>query len=282
MINKRVILLTGLSGAGKTSTLGILEDMGYHCIDHFPSQLLSELGLLILKASDPRYENVAISITLLDFDAFYNYLRNLDIDLRVLVLECSHEELLRRYKFSRRNHPLLILNKVNTLEEAISYEIDVLKSFKDTPFLNIDTTFLKSTELKAKINKYFALNTQPSFTISFISFGYKNGIPMDADLLFDIRFLPNPFWIEELKNLNGNDQAVEDYVMKQADTLKFIKKLETFLDYSLKEYTKEGKNHFTIGIGCTGGKHRSVVLVNNLYTRYSKKYKCFKEHRDLD
>ena len=280
-MKRRVILLTGISGAGKTTTMGILEDMGYHCIDQFPVSLLKELSTLIIKGTDPRFENVAISMALQDFESYYATFRGLDIDLRVVFLEASHDELLKRYKSTRRNHPLLISNKVTTLEEALTYEAENLKRLKETSFIGIDTTFLKGTELKSRLNKMFNLGTQPTFSISFVSFGYKNGVPLDADLLFDVRFLPNPFWDESLREFTGEDKIIEDFVMGHEETLVFIKKLKSFLDYAFKEYVKEGKNHFTVAIGCTGGRHRSVVLVNEFYKIYSQKYHCFKEHRDL-
>jgi RNase adapter protein RapZ len=280
-MKRRLILLTGISGAGKTTTMGVLEDMGYHCIDQFPVSLLKDLRNLIVKGSDPRFDNVVISMTLQDFDSYYSTFRGLDIDLRVVFLEASHDELLKRYKSTRRNHPLLISNKVTTLEEALSYEEESLKKLKDTSFTGIDTTFLKGAELKNRLNKMFNLNTQPIFSISFVSFGYKNGVPLDADLLFDVRFLPNPFWDENLREHTGEDLIIKDFVMSHEETKIFIKKLKSFLDYAFKEYVKEGKNHFTVGIGCTGGKHRSVVLVDEFFEIYKQKYHCFKEHRDL-
>jgi len=280
-MKRRVILLTGISGAGKTTTMGILEDMGYHCIDQFPVNLLKDLRNLIIKGTDPRFENVVISMALQDFESFHSTFRGLDIDLRVVFLEASHDELLKRYKSTRRNHPLLISNKVTTLEEALTYEAENLKRLKETSFTGIDTTFLKGTELKSRLNKMFNLGTQPTFSISFVSFGYKNGVPLDADLLFDVRFLPNPFWDETLREYSGEEKIIEDFVLGHEETQVFIKKLKSFLDYAFKEYVNEGKNHFTVGIGCTGGKHRSVVLVNEFYKIYSQKYHCFKEHRDL-
>ena len=280
-MKRRVILLTGMSGAGKTTTMGILEDMGYHCIDQFPVDLLTSLRQLIIEGSDPRYENVAISTSPKDFETTYDAFRGLDLDLRVVFLEASHDELLKRYKSTRRNHPLLISNRATTLEEAISVEIDLVRKLKDTSFTAIDTTFLKGNELKSRLNNLFGLNERPAFTISFVSFGFKNGIPLDADLVFDVRFLPNPFWDEQLRHFSGETEVIRRFVLDHPKTQRFLKKLTSFLDYSLKEYVKEGKNHFTVAIGCTGGFHRSVVLVNTLVERYGSKYHCFKEHRDL-
>lgn len=280
-MKRRVVLLTGMSGAGKTTTMGILEDMGYHCIDQFPVDLLNSLRQLIIEGSDPRYQNVAISMSLNDFKTTYAAFSGLDLDLRVLILEASHDELLKRYKSTRRNHPLLLSNRATTLEEAIGLEVELVRDLKDTTYTSIDTTFLKGVELKSRLNKLFGLTEKPSFTISFVSFGFKNGIPLDADLVFDVRFLPNPFWEEELRSHSGETDVIKHYVLDHPKTQKFLKKLTSFLDYSLKEYVKEGKNHFTVAIGCTGGYHRSVVLVNQLVERYGTKYHCFKEHRDL-
>ena len=281
MNKKRILLITGRSGAGKTSVMGILEDMGYHCIDQFPVKLLNEFASMLGQDSDPRYEFIALATNLSEFNDFRRKFDGMDMDVRVLILDCNADELLRRYKYTRRTHPMLISNKATTLEDAIYLEGELLKDLKDTAYLTIDTTFLKSNELKTKINKYFAMSNQPSFSISFISFGYKNGVPMDADLLFDVRFLLNPYWVEDLRLFSGNDACVYDYVMQSEQTTIFIEKLTAFLDYAFKEYVTEGKNHFTVGIGCTGGQHRSVVIANWLFDHYGKDYHVYKEHRDL-
>ncbi len=278
----RIILVSGMSGAGKTTAMGILEDMGYHCMDQFPVKLLPNLLEMIALESDTRFHNLALSTNLVDFNEFKNTLGVLDIDLQILILESSNQELLKRYKFTRRTHPMLLSNIATTLEDGIQIERERLSKLKEQNCLVVDTSFLNATELKQRLNKVFAINNRASFSISFISFGYKNGLPMDADLLFDVRFLPNPYWIEALRSKSGNDQEVFDYVMTDKETKRFIKKLKPFLDYAFKQYIKEGKNHFTVGIGCTGGMHRSVSIVNWLFDEYGKKYHCFKEHRDLE
>ncbi len=278
----RIILVSGMSGAGKTTAMGILEDMGYHCMDQFPVKLLPNLLEMIAKEDDTRFHNLALSTNLVNFNEFKNTLGVLDIDLQILILESSHPELLKRYKFTRRTHPMLLSNIATTLEEGIQIERERLNKLKEQNCLVVDTSFLNATELKQRLNKVFAINNRAAFSISFISFGYKNGLPMDADLLFDVRFLPNPYWEESLRTKTGNDQEVYDYVMTNKETQRYLKKLKPFLDYSFKQYIKEGKNHFTVGIGCTGGMHRSVSIVNWLFDVYSKKYNCFKEHRDLE
>lgn len=278
----RIILVSGMSGAGKTTAMGILEDMGYHCMDQFPVKLLPNLLEMIAHGSDTRFHNLALSTNLVDFNEFKNTLGVLDIDLQILILESSNQELLKRYKFTRRTHPMLLSNIATTLEDGIQIERERLSKLKEQNCLVVDTSFLNATELKERLNKVFAINNRASFSISFISFGYKNGLPMDADLLFDVRFLPNPYWIEALRSKSGNDKEVYDYVMSDKETKRFINKLKPFLDYAFKQYIKEGKNHFTVGIGCTGGMHRSVSIVNWLFEEYGKKYHCFKEHRDLE
>lgn len=280
-MSKKVVLVSGMSGAGKTSATGILEDMGYHCIDQYPVQLLGLLVDLIDTSTDPRYSNVALATSLKDFPEFYHAFKGAEIDVRVLFLDASNEVLLHRYKSTRRTHPFLISNIANTLEEAISIERSDFQSLKDQSVISVDTTFLSSSELKSKIEKYFALSSTPVFTISFISFGYKHGVPLDADLMIDVRFLPNPYWEVSLRPYSGNDECVYNYVMDSEETQEFIVKLKDFLDYAFKQYVKEGKNHFTVAIGCTGGQHRSVTITNYLYDTYKDIYKCYKEHRDV-
>lgn len=279
-MKNRVVLVSGMSGAGKTSATGVLEDMGYHCIDQFPVQLLSLLVDMIENSTDPRYQFLALSTSAKDFPEFIKIFSGADMDVRVLFLDASNEELLHRYKSTRRTHPLLISNAANTLEEAIQIERQMFQNYKDSATLLLDTTFCKAGELKNKIEKYFNLRDLPAFSISFISFGYKHGVPLDADLMIDVRFLPNPYWEVELRPYSGDDACVYNYVMEKAETQEFIKRLLEFLDYGFNQYVKEGKNHFTVAIGCTGGQHRSVSIANYLYEHYSQKYSCFKEHRD--
>ncbi len=278
----RVIIVSGMSGAGKTNAMGVLEDMGYHCMDQYPLALLPHLIELVVSKQDERYQNLALSTNLGELKDFVERLQILDWDLRILLLEASPSELLRRYKFTRRTHPMLLCKKASTLEEGIQVERELLNAHKEVYRFSVDTTHLNVNELKRKLRQVYAINEKANFTISFISFGYKQGVPLDADLLFDVRFLPNPYWLEALRPLTGNDQEVYDYVMESVETKRFIKKLQTFLDYAFKQYDKEGKNHFTVGIGCTGGQHRSVTLVNYLQAHYSNKYVCYKDHRDIE
>ena len=275
-----VLLITGMSGAGKTTAIGILEDMGYHCIDQFPVELIKNLGEIIHNTQDERYRHLALATTAMDYPKFLNYFENIDVKVRVVFLDASNEVLLRRYKFTRRHHPMLLHAKANTLEEAIEMERDMFDSLIERAILRIDTTKLDQKGLKGILTNQLSFQEKPVFAISFVSFGYKHGVPMDADLLFDVRFLPNPYYIEALKGLTGDDQPVYDYVMQFEQTQQFLFRLRNFLDYLFEQYEQEGKTHLTVGIGCTGGQHRSVSVTNWLYAHYRDQYHCYKGHRD--
>lgn len=278
--NKRVILVTGMSGAGKSTATRVLEDMGYHVIDNFPVQLVSLLADMIETSTDPRYSYLALSTTAQDFSEFLRGLKGQNIEVQVLFLEASDSVLLHRYKSTRRMHPLLLVNVANTLEEAIAVERQMFARNINNSFITIDTSFLAEKEFKRKIEQYFAKSSVPAFSLSFVSFGYKYGVPMDADLMVDVRFLPNPFWVVSLRPFSGNDKEVYDYVIDKPETKEFLDRLLAFTDYAFEQYVKEGKNHFTVAIGCTGGQHRSVAITNFLFDHYKNRYNCYKEHRD--
>ena len=277
---KHVVLVSGMSGAGKSTAMSILEDMGYHVIENFPIQLLSLLVDMIETSTDPRYSYIALSTSAADFPVFLRTLKGQGIEVRVMFLDAADSVLIHRYKQTRRIHPLLLSNTANTLEEAIAVERQMLSQTNNSSFVTIDTSFTSAHDIKQMIEQYFSKDAAPSFSISFVSFGYKYGVPMDADLMIDVRFLPNPFWEVELRPYSGNDACVYNYVMDKPETQEFIKRLLSFLDYVFPQYKKEGKNHFTVAIGCTGGQHRSVTITNFLYEHYRKIYNCYKEHRD--
>ncbi len=277
---KKVILVSGMSGAGKSTATSILEDMGYHVIENFPVQLITLLVDIIENSTDPRYSNLVLSTNANDFAMFLHGLKGEAIDVSVLFLDASDLVLIRRYKSSRRMHPLLLSNSANTLEEAIAVERQILSRTLNASFVTIDTSFLTVKEVKRILEQYFAKSAIPSFSISFMSFGYKYGVPLDADLMIDVRFLPNPFWVPELRVYSGDDPQVYDYVMEKEQTREFLKRMVSFLDYAFGEYVKEGKNHFTVAIGCTGGQHRSVAVTNYLYDHYREQYHSYKQHRD--
>lgn len=280
MSEQNVLLITGMSGAGKTTAMAILEDIGYHCIDNFPVELISSLGEIMNVKEDSRYKNIALATSAIDYPKFLSYFENIDVNVRVIFLDASNEKLLLRYKFTRRHHPMILNSKANTLEEAIEVERDMFNSLNESAVLHIDTTKLSQQELKGILLKKFSTSNKPVFSISFVSFGYKHGVPLDADLLVDVRFLPNPFYIEELREQTGDDAPVYDYVMSFDQTKEFIEKLQSFLDYVFVQYKNEHKNHLTVGIGCTGGRHRSVTITNWLFDHYKDEYHCYKSHRD--
>ena len=277
---KHVVLVSGMSGAGKSTAMSILEDMGYHVIENFPIQLLSLLVDMIETSTDPRYSYIALSTSAADFPVFLRTLKGQGIEVRVMFLDAADSVLIHRYKQTRRIHPLLLSNTANTLEEAIAVERQMLSQTNNSSFVTIDTSFTSAHDIKQMIEQYFSKDAAPSFSISFVSFGYKYGVPMDADLMIDVRFLPNPYLEPKLRIFSGNDDNVYHYVMDKPETQEFLKRLLSFLDYSFAQYVKEGKNHFTVAIGCTGGQHRSVAITNFLYDHYKTTYHVYKSHRD--
>ena len=279
-MKKKVILISGLSGAGKTSVSNILEDLGYLCIDQFPSKLIKPLLDLIENDESAKYERVGITVPLMDLVDYFDVLDNLHIDSKLILLDADQRVLLNRYKFTRRIHPLLVGNVADTLEEAIGIEKEVIAQYEEK-FEVIDTTNLGQSELRQIVESMISAESRDKFTISFESFGFKNGIASDADLVFDVRFLDNPFYFEELKHKTGNDKEVYDFVMSKERTKEYLNYLLSYLDYSFKMYTREGKRHLTVAVGCTGGQHRSASLVNYLYDHYKEQYNCLKKHRDI-
>ena len=276
-----VVIVTGMFGAGKTSAMACFENLAFRCIDNYPVPLLTEFAELVQDKS--QYQRVAMAVSLEDALKAIRLLNNLDwINLTVVFLDCDDETLVKRYKQTRRSHPLLISNKASSLLEAIEFERRLAEPISRLANIYIDTTKLKGARFQDLLEDYFNKGKLDPFRITFVSFGYKHGVPKDADLLLDVRFLPNPFYIEELRQLTGNDQAVYDYVMEKEETKIFVEKTTEFLDYLLKEYEKEGKMHLVIGIGCTGGQHRSVTLTNYFADYYSQYYQVHRLHRDAD
>ena len=279
-MTKDIVLVSGLSGAGKTSVSNVLEDLGYLCIDQFPAELLKELVDLIENDNSHKYDKVAITVSIDDLDNYFIVLDNLHVNAKLVLLDADEEVILNRYKFTRRLHPLLLTNKANTLEEAYMIEKDILDRYAEK-FEVIDTSDMGQYELKKDIEELLCIDNHYRFTLSFESFGYKRGLPMDADIVIDTRFLDNPFYDERLKKLNGNDKEVYDYVIDNQKTKEYLSIIVTYLDHIFKEYVKEGKRHLTIAIGCTGGQHRSVSVANWLYAHYKDNYSCLKSHREL-
>ncbi len=277
---KRIVVVSGYSGAGKTVAMGILEDMGYTVMDQIPFELFEEILNLILTNDDPRFDFVALSTESLFMKKLILRLSNSEADVRVLFLEAEEDVLLKRYKATRRTHPFLLRNLASSLSEAISVEIEMLSPLKEASTC-IDTTSLSNQDLTKRLQILYGVESMPTFSISFVSFGFKHGIPKDADCVFDVRFIKNPFWEPELRPLTGNDQAVVEYVMGQEMAQQYLNHLIDFLTFSFPLYIQEGKNHVTVAIGCTGGKHRSVTLVNALSMHFDEHYKVYTKHKDL-
>lgn len=277
---KRIVVVSGYSGAGKTVAMGILEDMGYTVMDQIPFELFEEILNLILTNDDPRFDFVALSTESLFMKKLILRLSNSEADVRVLFLEAEEDVLLKRYKATRRTHPFLLRNLASSLSEAISVEIEMLSPLKEASTC-IDTTSLSNQDLTKRLQILYGVESMPTFSISFVSFGFKHGIPKDADCVFDVRFIKNPFWEPTLRFLSGNDQAVVDYVMGQDVAQQYLNHLIDFLTFSFPLYIQEGKNHVTVAIGCTGGKHRSVTLVNALSMHFDEHYKVYTKHKDL-
>lgn len=280
-MNSRIVLVTGLSGAGKTTAMGVLEELGYLCMDRFPVELCCQLRTLIKSDTSDKYRRLALSVSAQDFSAFQTQMKDIDRELRTLYLDAETDQLLLRYKYARRVHPLVLSGRAPSLAAAIELEKIELQGIKDTATIHIDTTHLRTADLKLRIQELFAADRQDSFFVSFISFGYRYGIPQDADLVFDVRFLVNPYWEPELRGKTGDDPDVYRYVMHDGATRQFLEELTHFLDVSFRAQRHSGKNHFSVAIGCTGGQHRSVSVVNYLYQHYQDQIVCYKDHRDL-
>lgn len=264
----RFVIVTGMSGSGKRTAMKMLEDVGFYCVDNLPVALIEKFAELITTPAS-EVNKVALGVDVRADQSFDGVSRILD-QLRengylfeILFLEAGDDVLLKRYKETRRLHPLSPEGRV---EEGIHRERETLKAIREKADYIIDTSQLLTRELKAEIDDIFVRNKEyNSLIVTILSFGFKKGIPADADLVFDVRFLPNPFYVDELKYKTGNDREVQDYVMAFPEAGVFLKKLTDMLDFLIPNYVKEGKHQLVIGIGCTGGKHRSVTLANALY-----------------
>ena len=280
----RFVIVTGMSGAGKSSVLKMLEDAGYFCVDNLPIALVKKFMKLIEQGSQ---SNIALGldirsgISLQELDAVLIDMKESGYNYEILFMDCSQEVLVKRYKETRRTHPLSSEGRV---DKGIALERERLEFLRKKADIIIDTSRLLIRELKVQIDKIYMNDEKFSnFYITVLSFGFKYGIPVDSDLVFDVRFLPNPFYIQELKKLTGNDKEVNDFVMNSGTADLFLDKLEDMLLFLIPKYIEEGKNQLVVSIGCTGGKHRSVALVNQLATRlHNTQYAIKAEHRDAD
>lgn len=283
---KNLIILTGMSGAGKSVALESLEDMGYFSIDNLPVPLLPKI-VEMMQSTNEYMHDVALSIDLRDrkfFSQLVPVINELitekEMRTSIVFLDASDSKLISRYKETRRSHPL---NDNVTLSEAIQNERQLLKDVKKVSSCIIDTTDLSTKKLKEDISNYLNYDRNEGFTVNVLSFGFKHEIPKDADIMFDVRFLPNPFYVEELRPKTGLDEDVYNYIMQFKDTDIFYNKFVELLNFTLPLYVKEGKTQLNVAIGCTGGQHRSVALAERIsnYLRTRHTYRVNTIHKEV-
>lgn len=266
----RFVVVTGMSGGGKLTAIRFLEDMGYYCVDNLPVRLIDPFMELV-SAPGSDVDKVVLGLDVRADKSFDNVeqvlaaLKKKGYKYEILFMDASDEVLIKRYKETRRQHPVCPSGRV---EDGIAQERKILEQIKKDADYVIDTSGLLTRVLKEELIRIFVKDEDyNSLMISIMSFGFKNGIPTDADLVFDVRFLPNPFYVESLKKLTGNDKPVRDYVMSFPEAGQFMEKLEDMISFLIPGYVKEGKNQLVIAIGCTGGQHRSVTIANALAER---------------
>ncbi len=283
----RFVIVTGVSGAGKSTVLKMLEDAHYFCVDNLPIPLVEKFASLMLEVHEEGVQNAALGIdarsghSLEELAQVLDHMKEAGYDFEILFMDAEDSVLVKRYKETRRSHPLASNGRVDDGIRLERQKMDFLRKRAD---YIIDTSHLLTRELRQEIEKIFVNNEKfCNMMVTVLSFGFKYGIPADADLVFDVRFLPNPYYIEELKKLTGNDKPIQDYVMGFDAAHIFLDKIMDLFDFLLPEYVQEGKNSLVIAIGCTGGKHRSVTLANAIADRLKKtEYGCKVEHRDID
>lgn len=283
----RFIIVTGMSGAGKSTALKMLEDVGYFCVDNLPVPLVPRLTEL-LRVPNAEVNKIALGIdirsgqTFSELEKVLQELSHSDLDYEILFLDSSDEVLIKRYKETRRSHPLVGDGRV---DKGIAEERKRLETLRKSADYVLDTSQMLTRELKRELDKIFVENKEfKNLYITILSFGFKYGIPSDADLVFDVRFLPNPYYIEDLRAKTGNDSEVREYVMSNQKADEFLEKLQDMIRFLIPNYIIEGKHQLVIAIGCTGGKHRSVTLANKLYENLREEdgYGIKIEHRDIE
>lgn len=282
----RFVIVTGMSGAGKRTALKMLEDAGYFCVDNLPVPLVDKFAELATNPAQ-EYGKVALGLDVRSIhepqavERLIHMLEGGGYPFEILFLEAGNQTLVKRYKETRRSHPL---SRGGRIDEGIERERLILEKLKQQANYIIDTSQLLTRDLHAELDKIFVEQQEyRNLFITVLSFGFKYGIPEDADLVFDVRFLPNPYYVEDLKYKTGNDREVQDYVLNSDTARIFVEKLTDLTDFLLPNYIAEGKNQLVIAVGCTGGKHRSVTLANKLYGFLSQKkeYGVKIEHRDI-
>ena len=282
----KLVIVTGMSGAGKTIALKMLEDLGFYCVDNLPISLVDKFSQLAAVGGEIKQAALGIDIRsgeeLNQLEAILKGWKDTGLDYQVLFLDANDGTLIKRYKETRRSHPLAGAGRLDKGIEKERLKLAFLK--KDADFI-IDTSQLLTRELRQELEKIFLKDQDfNNMFITILSFGFKYGIPEDADLVFDVRFLPNPYYVEDLRPLTGEDQVSRDFVMQGGTGQAFLDKLYDLIDFLLPNYIREGKNQLVVAVGCTGGKHRSVAMANALYGHLSghKTYGIKIEHRDID
>ncbi len=282
----KFLIVTGLSGSGKSGAVNVLEDIGYYCIDNIPPQLIPKFAEICI--NNGQMQKVAIVTDIRGGELFFeldeglNYLKSNNLDTSILFLDASDEVLIKRYKETRRKHPL-DEQCHGSLQRAINTEREVLASVREHADYYIDTSELSMNQLKETVYSLFLDNPNESMVVKVMSFGFKYGVSREADLVFDVRCLPNPFYIPELKHHTGLESCVRDYVLSFEQSQTLVKKLEDMLDFLIPLYIHEGKSQLVIAFGCTGGKHRSVTFAETIYKYLSdKNMKCRICHRDIN
>ncbi|MDF2557589.1 MAG: RNase adapter RapZ [Bacillales bacterium] len=283
--NTEVVIITGMSGAGKSVAVRCFEDLGFYCVDNLPPALLPKF-LELMRESGCDYTRIAAVMDLRGrefFEQLSGVIKEIkekpELDIEILFLDSNDETLIKRYKETRRAHPLAL---TDLPIKGIEQERALLSDLKDQAKFIINTSDLKPKDLREKITKKFSAENHHPFQVHIMSFGFKHGIPIDSDLVFDVRFLPNPFYIDEMRPQTGLDEEVYNYVMKFDDTKEFLDKLINLLDFMLPQYQKEGKSQLVIAIGCTGGQHRSVSIAEFLNNHFKNNYPSSVSHRDVE
>ena len=284
----RLVIVTGISGAGKVTALKIFEDNGYYCVDNLPIDLIESFADILFGQTNEK-NKVAIGVDIRsgkNLEKMSEVLKNMkakEQNYEILFLDCNNNTLIKRFKETRRSHPM---GDRDSVENEINEERAKLEFLREQADYIIDTSNLLVKELRGEIEKIFVLNRDyKNLFVTIMSFGFKHGVPADCDLVFDVRFLPNPYYVPELKHKTGNQKEVQDYVLNSPVSHEFLNKLVDMIKFLIPNYIEEGKNQLVIGIGCTGGHHRSVTIANELYNQLNSSdasYGIRLSHRDID
>lgn len=283
----KLIIVTGMSGSGKSSVMDVLEDIGYYCIDNIPPKLIAKF-VDLCRQSETEIGKVAVAVDIRSGDMFAEIFRSwqvlkseADVEVKVLFIEANTDVLIKRYKETRRKHPLYDKFSGN-MHEAIRYERNQLAQLREIADFYIETSGLSSSQLKERTKEIFLDKISDSLIIKIMSFGFKYGVSTESDLVFDVRCLPNPYYVEELRNHTGCESCVRDYVMSSQESQELFKKLTDLVDYLIPLYIHEGKSQLVIAFGCTGGKHRSITFAELMAKHLADNdYRVQKYHRDI-